>query len=176
MNWKVFVVTVGAMLMLLPRASGQQMQQLPLSDTILFNQNNQQSRSTVGLSLPPLSTPSTFQHFPSQSVLAISAASSVSQPPLPVINSDQRLSQPLPPAVPNRIGGTTNNVNRDTEGFSIPRAMLSFALDMTRCSQPGNPEADCNSNMIFSPLSIMSTLSMVLMGECLQCSGGYATL
>lgn len=47
-------------------------------------------------------------------------------------------------------------------GFSIPNAILSLALDMGRCrSTSAN---DCSSNTVYSPLSIASTLTMLLMG------------
>ena len=56
-----------------------------------------------------------------------------------------------------------NNNKNNHQGFSIPTAMLSLALDMGRCK--GNAENDCATNTVFSPLSIASTLTMVLMGK-----------
>lgn len=53
--------------------------------------------------------------------------------------------------------------NNHNNGFSIPTAMLSLALDMGRCK--GNAENDCTTNTVFSPLSIASTLTMLLMGK-----------
>ena len=55
------------------------------------------------------------------------------------------------------------NNNNKNNGFSIPTAMLSLALDMGRCK--GNAENDCATNTVFSPLSIASTLTMLLMGK-----------
>merc|ERR1712136_689872 len=49
-----------------------------------------------------------------------------------------------------------------SSGFSIPKAILSLALDVGRCRSAFS--SDCSSNTVYSPLSIASTLTMLLMG------------
>jgi len=49
-----------------------------------------------------------------------------------------------------------------SSGFSVPNAILSLALDMGRCRT--SSVSDCASNTVYSPLSIASTLTMLLMG------------
>lgn len=50
-----------------------------------------------------------------------------------------------------------------SSGFSIPKAILSLALDVGRCRSAFS--SDCSSNTVYSPLSIASTLTMLLMGN-----------
>jgi hypothetical protein len=141
-------------------------------DIITFNQ-----RSAPGI------VPFTF---PSQST-----GSSFNLPPVPLPpfpqpppQNQQQFNQlhfapaiPLPAAVnPDELVGTRGSTpknhstsqqiqqqNHHNNGFSIPTAMLSLALDMGRCK--GNAENDCATNTVFSPLSIASTLTMLLMGK-----------
>ena len=48
------------------------------------------------------------------------------------------------------------------QDFSVADAILELALDIGRCKSPA--AAACSSNSVFSPLSIVSTLTMILMG------------
>ncbi len=138
-------------------------------DIITFNQRS-----------APAIVPFTF---PSQSTGSSFTLPPVPLPPFPQPppQNQQQFNQlhfapaiPLPAAViPDELVGTrgstpknhssSQQIQQQNSGFSIPTAMLSLALDMGRCK--GSAENDCATNTVFSPLSIASTLTMLLMGN-----------
>jgi len=62
-------------------------------------------------------------------------------------------------------GERSDRIARQTiasPGFSIPKAILALALDVGRCRSASPSE--CATNTVYSPLSIASTLTMLLMG------------
>ncbi|XP_046636832.1 leukocyte elastase inhibitor-like [Daphnia pulicaria] len=158
---------------------------LPVSQQLSNEQiiNRQPDIITFNQRSAPVIVPFTF---PSQST-----GSSFNLPPVPLPpfpqpppQNQQQFNQlhfapaiPLPAAVnPDELVGTRGSTpknhstsqqiqqqNHHNNGFSIPTAMLSLALDMGRCK--GNAENDCATNTVFSPLSIASTLTMLLMGS-----------
>lgn len=158
---------------------------LPISQQLSNEQiiNRQPDIITFNQRSAPVIVPFTF---PSQST-----GSSFNLPPVPLPpfpqpppQNQQQFNQlhfapaiPLPAAVnPDELVGTRGSTpknhstsqqiqqqNHHSNGFSIPTAMLSLALDMGRCK--GNAENDCATNTVFSPLSIASTLTMLLMGN-----------
>jgi len=63
-------------------------------------------------------------------------------------------------------GERSDRIARQTiasPGFSIPKAILALALDVGRCRSASPSE--CATNTVYSPLSIASTLTMLLMGN-----------
>ena len=140
--------------LLLP-ASPQQQQIVNLPDTISFN-SQQASRSSP---IVPFTFPSasTGPSFPLPTIVQ-----SLQSPPVLLAPSSQPSEAVAIKGQVVKIPSTSQPIQQD--GFSIPTAMLSLALDMGRCK--GNPENDCATNTVFSPLSIASTLTMLLMGRC----------
>ncbi len=152
---EMFVYLLFGTILLLP-ASHQQMQQIVNQpDMITFN-SQQASRSSpiVPFTFPSASTGSSFSLptivEPQQSPPVFSVPSSQHSEVVGIRGSGQ--------VVKNQ--STSQPIQQN--GFSIPTAMLSLALDMGRCK--GNSENDCATNTVFSPLSIASTLTMLLMG------------
>lgn len=151
----MFVYLLFGTILLLP-ASHQQMQQIVNQpDMITFN-SQQASRSSpiVPFTFPSASTGSSFSLptivEPQQSPPVFSVPSSQQSEVVGIRGSGQ--------VVKNQ--STSQPIQQN--GFSIPTAMLSLALDMGRCKS--NAENDCATNTVFSPLSIASTLTMLLMG------------
>lgn len=130
-----------------------QQQQINNFDEIKFNQQNRATIVSVPNNnpLPILAVASSASSSSnSQPVSSFAAASFSSVNNIPAVQQSPS----------NKLGPSNNGQNQT---FSIPKAMLSFALEMTRCKSES--DSDCSSNMVFSPLSIISTLTMVLMGE-----------
>ena len=109
-----------------------------------FQIQQQQSRSA---SLP------SFPLLPSRSIGSPLAQESLSE-------SERLRGQP------QQYGSGQKQNGGDGGSFSIPRAILSLALDISRCKSQSS--SDCSSNTVYSPLSISSTLTMLLMGQCCQ--------
>ncbi|XP_057373553.1 leukocyte elastase inhibitor-like [Daphnia carinata] len=125
------------------------------SDVISFNQQRRSAPQVVPFTFPSPSTGSSFSQplpsFPQQQFDNLQFA-----PPVSLLASRESLSR-------NQSQPLQQPQNNNNNGFSIPTAMLSLALDMGRCK--GNAENDCATNTVFSPLSIASTLTMLLMGS-----------
>lgn len=122
------------------------------SDTITFHHQRRSAPQFVPFTFPSPSTGSSFTQplpaFPQQQFNNVQFAPPVSSLDSRQSSKNASTNQPLPQPENNN-------------GFSIPTAMLSLALDMGRC----NADNDCASNTVFSPLSIASALTMLLMGE-----------
>lgn len=112
-------------------------QQPPASDAITFQGPRGSNPPLPGLTLP----------------------SFLNLPPLPMAASQQQ--QPSEAETSLRAGQNTKRTNGKQNSFSIPSAMLSLALSM--CNRKENPD-NCSTNTVFSPLSISSSLTMLLMG------------
>lgn len=125
------------------------------SDVIAFNQQRRSAPQVVPFTFPSPSTGSSFSQpppsFPQQQFNNLQFA-----PPVSLLASRESLSR-------NQSLLLQQPQHNNNNGFSIPTAMLSLALDMGRCKD--NAENDCASNTVFSPLSIASALTMLLMGS-----------
>ena len=154
----VYFLVSGVMLLLTP-ANTQQLGNEQQLDIINFNQ---QSRSGA---LVPFT-------FPSQSTAPLASVAGPQifhQPvafPAVVGNNAQPENAAIASATPQEkmANATSHQIVQQTT-FSIPKAMLSLTLDMGRCKS--GIDTDCATNTVFSPFSISSTLTMLLMGQLL---------
>lgn len=114
----------------------QSKQQQPAPDAISFQGPRGSNPPLPGLTLP----------------------SFLNLPPLPAVVAQQPAE---PDSTSLRAGQNGKRTNNKQGTLSIPNAMLSLALSM--CSRKDDPD-NCSSNTVFSPLSISSSLTMLLMG------------
>jgi len=114
----------------------QSKQQQPAPDAISFQGPRGSNPPLPGLTLP----------------------SFLNLPPLPAVVTQQPAE---PDSTSLRAGQNGKRTNNKQGTLSIPNAMLSLALSM--CSRKDDPD-NCSANTVFSPLSISSSLTMLLMG------------
>lgn len=159
--------------LLLPNSQQQQMINQP--DIITFNQQSRSSPQSppVPFTFPSQSTGSSFQlaspPLPSASFLASiqpqqsSAVDSSADASVSNTQGSAGIRGSSSLLLKNQGNSLTSQPAVHSNRFSIPSAMLSLALDMGRCKDIA--ENDCATNTVFSPLSIASTLTMLLMGR-----------